>query len=288
MNALISSGFELPLLWVPLGAVIGLAWFVWALARRAAGGAEAWMVLGPALSALVPFVAGMAIVLAWPDTPEGVRRGAVSFGAARMAIWLGPMPLMGLAAVAGAWISWRNPRSWRHAGLYAVAGMSVAAVIGVGGWVNQDLVFSGIRAATYAALVPPWSLAMAGTGERGRAVAGWAGPLLPLAVACGELSQRGLVLVLMIAQAPPLHASDWAEAVDWFYLVTRPTAQVGAAALLIATLAAGVGVARAAGATRWAGACALVAAWFAWATADLPRAQAISLAVLCEGPPTSR
>ena len=208
--------------WLAVGAGFALLAATW----HATGSfldrpVPAWRIVsGPALGlALVAALAGLPLLAA--DVRLGLTTAAVVG-------LVGPLlfgPAVAIAGSACAFTAVRREgaRSQWPVALGAAAPLWIAAAAVVwGGLAASDPLFAVARAAVYGVL--SLLVAAVAVGARiGAADAAVGGAAMgPVAVALGEASQRGLVVLLVVLQRDAVAADRWGAAVDQMVAHVRP------------------------------------------------------------------
>lgn len=223
---------------------------------------------GGVLVALAPFLMGRACM--WDFGGRGVdilRLQATTFAACHLLgpLTAGPALAFGLLfwVVGGA----RGvPRTWGRAGV-TVAIVAVAAITVVAtGWAIGNGLYATVRGAAYMSLGTFAAIGTIGSGpdeEGGADAAAAAGAAIPLLVALGEASERGLVWLVAIQSAPLVPSGRWDDGLAWMLSKVHTEWIVSHVVLAVACAAAIPGAHRAGGARG--GATWAVAALVAWA-----------------------
>lgn len=256
--------------------------------------AAPWLCAGGLLAAaLVPALARVS-VWGWPGIDaEQLRLMHTTFAVVNLAgpLTFGPVAGITLALLAVTGFragSWR----WGDAALVLTLVALTAGVVAYGGWAANNVLYALIRGAAYLALgVVCAAATLDGDAERGgRDVAAAATATWVLAVAIGEASERGLVMLLLLGTTPTVQPADWGALVDAIRGVVAREWQASVAALATASVVALAGALMARRSRRRVAAAsgafgAVLLAWVVLLAADRgPRALA-PLAALCTGTP---
>jgi len=245
MTAIDPASLANELVWLVLATAFMLPLVILPAVQRLRGKpvASPWLSAGAALGALLPTLLGSLLLLGWADkSPDELRLATTSFAALRLGAWLTSVPLVALATIVAAVFAFRDheERSWPAVAAMLAACWLAPGVVVAGGAANDDLLFSGVRAAAYGALAVP--VAIGCVSGRPTLTAG----LFPLVIALGEASHRGMITLLIAMQAPSVEQALWPEAVGKYYAATTPTQLVGfgavTAAVVVALVAAMGGI----------------------------------------------
>ncbi len=222
---------------------------------------------GALLVAATPFVMGRLCL--WDFGGLGVdtlRLQATTFAAVHLLAPLTAAPAIGLGLLFHALAGARSrPRPLAPALASALLLLVATGAVVAAGWSNGNWLYASLRGSAYVVFGSLAVLGSVGSGppeEGGRDAGAAAACALPVLVALGEASQRGLVTLLLTQVTASVPTGKWSEGLQLMLGRVETEWTVSRAALVVACLAAVPGCARAGrrGAVTWAVAVGVSAA----------------------------